>query len=342
MAAVTFDGPKVRLDGALVNAGSPAEGLLMGARMIQAAVEEYNPQRRGLWRYPDGPWDAERNLREFLVNLPRYADRGLAMVTVGMQGGHPRFKCSKESGVSGRNFSMFTSDGTLRADAKSRLERLIAGADAAGVIVAVQLFYQNQDNRLSGNAAVVKATDQAATFLRSATRGNVLVEIANEVNVHNYKHTALQPAQIDDRIRQVKAIWPGALVSASMSTEGRLGPRAVRSAVDWVSIHANSLSADQMGAVIRKAKGDADLKGKPIAVTEDEWDQGTASIRRAVAEGAGWSLYRQGCESTGSYKPGSPGRYRDGFQSLPVDWSPTSEPAKVAFFDELARLTGRT
>lgn len=338
-ADVTFVGDRVKLDGQLTNPGSPAEGLLMNVRAIQAAVEEYNPERRELWRYPDGPWSAARNLDEFLARVDGYVARGLDMVTVGMQGGHPRFRCAKESGVAGRNFSMFTAAGDLRPDARARLGDLIRGADAVGLIVSVQLFYQNQDNRLSGNAAVLRATDEAATFLRSLGTGNVLVEIANEVSTKNYKHSALQPPAIDDRIRQVKAIWPGALVTASMNSDGRLGPTAVRQAVDWVSFHANGESAAGMVDIIRRAKNDPNLSGKPIAVTEDLWDQGTTPMNAAVGVGAGWGFYRQGCEVTGSYKPGSPARYRDGFQSLPVNWSPSSDAAKVAFFDRLQELT---
>lgn len=341
---VTFGaGRKVLVDGAPTNAGSPAEGLLMGARLIQAAVEEYNPNRRALWRYPDtGSWSATRNLAEFVNALDGYAAAGVNAFTVGMQGGHPRFRCASESGVAGRNFSMFTSDGTLRSDAKDRLALLIAEAGDRGLVVIVQLFYQNQDQRLADNAAVIRATAQAATFLRDLDAGNVLVEIANEVSDRNYKHSALDPPAIDDRIRQVKDLWPGALVTANMQSDGKLGPDAVRRAVDWVSIHANALTAAGMADVIRKAKADSRLAGKPIAVTEDPWDAGTTPLNTAVELGAGWHLYRQGCERTGTYKPGTPARYRDGFQSLPVNWSIRSgDPAKVEWAERLAELTGR-
>lgn len=337
MSGVSFDGRRVLLDGEVLNPGSRAEGLLMNSRMIQGAIEDYNASTRSKWAYPTGPWSAERNVSELIANLDDYAAYGLNMVTVGMQGGHPRFRCSDDGGVGARNFSMFTPDGELRVDAADRLRRVIVAADEVGLIVNVQLFYQNQDNRLSGNAAVLKATSQAATFLRSIGSGNILVEIANEVSVTNYKHTALQPSAIDDRIMQVRSIWPEALVSVSMNSDGRLGPTAVRQAVDWVSFHANSESVSGMVGIIRKAHADPNLRDKPIAVTEDLWDQGTAPMDAAVNEGAGWGFYRQGCEQTGSYTGAA--RYRDGFQSLPVNWTVGSDPTKVAFFDRVKTLT---
>jgi hypothetical protein len=41
------------------------------------------------WDYPDGPWDPERNVREFLAALPAWRRCGLLAVTVNLQGGGP-------------------------------------------------------------------------------------------------------------------------------------------------------------------------------------------------------------------------------------------------------------
>jgi hypothetical protein len=334
LAQVDFQGRDVYYNGTILNPGSPAEGLMMNARMIQAAVEEYGGAR-AKWAYPNEPFSAHRNVTEFIDHLDDYAAKGLNMVTVGMQGGHPRFKCGDSSGSAKRNFSMFTSDGTLRADAKARLANLIEAAEAQGIIVTVQYFYQNQDNRLSGNAAVLKATTQATEFLRDLPNGNILVEVANEVSTSNYKHTALQPQSIADRIDQVHNIWPGALVTVSQHENNRLGRDAIQRAQDWVSIHANGETASSIVTIINRAKNDPDLAGQPIAITEDPWE--LAAMNNAVNAGAGWGFYRQGCEIAGNYTGSA--RYKHGFQSLPVNWGITDDPGKVAFFNRLEELT---
>ena len=41
--------------------GKKIEGLLMNSRMVQGIFDDENPDTRGLWAYPDGPYDADRN-----------------------------------------------------------------------------------------------------------------------------------------------------------------------------------------------------------------------------------------------------------------------------------------
>lgn len=329
MTKVGIIGRQFFLNDTVANPGTRAEGTLMNARMIQAAIDDYNTNTRKVWAYPDSTWSADRNLSEFIAQLPTYRSSGLNMVTVGMQGGHPRFQCTGEN-VGGWNFSMFTADGTLRTDAAARLTQVIQAADAAGIVVNVQFFYQNQDNRLSGNTAVIKATEQATTFLRDLGAQNVLVEIANEVSTRNYKHSALQPSGIDDRIDQVHGIWPEALVSVSFTGTY---PAAVAQRVDWSSIHANSINASEL-----RTKAQRYLQiGKPVLVTEDKWDN-QASFDVALDLGVGWGFYEQGCEYVGTYRPGSASRYRDGFQSPPINWS-INTSGKTAFFNAVSAAT---
>jgi hypothetical protein len=327
---VQIDGARFLLDGEFTNAGGEAEGLLLNARMIQGVIHDYNAKTRDLWRYPGSPWDPDRNTSELIARLPEYTSRGLDMITVGLQGGAPRYQCEPAPG-SGRNFSLFTSDGTLRSDAKVRLERLIFAARDAGILVQVSFWYQNQDSRIDDNAAVIEGTRQATLFLKGLDAGNVLIEIANEVSVNNYQHTALQPAAIDDRMRQVHGLWPTALVTASMQAGGKLGVDAQQAEQDYTSFHGNGLTKAETLSVISKAKNDPQLAGKPIVITEDYWhDDNGATAAAAVNAGAGWGYYEP-C-GPGSYEPGSAKRYRDGYQSPPVNWG-INTARKQAFFD---------
>ena len=66
------------------------EGLLFNARMVQATFDDLNPETRDRWAYPDtGRWDPERNVAEFIAQLPEYRRHGLLAVTVNLQGGSP-------------------------------------------------------------------------------------------------------------------------------------------------------------------------------------------------------------------------------------------------------------
>jgi len=50
--------------------GMKIEGLLLNSRMVQGIFDDANPETRPLWSYPDGPWDPDRNTREFVEAMP--------------------------------------------------------------------------------------------------------------------------------------------------------------------------------------------------------------------------------------------------------------------------------
>src|SRR6266487_4887797 len=49
--------------------GMRVQGLLFNSRMVQGLFDDRNPETRGRWNYPDGPWDPERNTREFIAAM---------------------------------------------------------------------------------------------------------------------------------------------------------------------------------------------------------------------------------------------------------------------------------
>jgi hypothetical protein len=142
--------------------GNRIEGLLLNARMVQATFDDLNPDTRGRWVYPDtGRWDPERNVSEFLAMLPVYRRRGLLAVTVNCQGGSPEGYSREQPWEN----SAFAADGALRPAYADRLARVIAAADACGMVVIVGYFYQGQDERLQDEAAVLRAVDATTEFL---------------------------------------------------------------------------------------------------------------------------------------------------------------------------------
>jgi hypothetical protein len=389
------------LDGLHLNAGSRAHGLAMNVRAANALVDDAGPITADRWDYPGGEdndvWDgvpepgAARNAAEFSAALAAYGSFGLDMVTVGLQGGHPRFECLDATGSGRRDFSMYddVTDG-LSAAGRERLEAAVAAAWRAGIVVNVQLFYQNSDAREPNTDEEIVATlsnvtnelEAIATTPRpDAPDGyqNVVIELANEVvSADTYGSgaggtTALDPVNLVARLRQVRTEWPQALVTVNLGTSvttAALTPEengAVQRELDWVSLHANTVSGSTLATRIVAARQDPDLTGKPVVVTEDRWstiDSGDAAVvapfddgvglnpnlEAAIGAGAGWGYYEQGCEdgpgaSVAEYDdadPGEPARnhYRNGFQSPPVNWSPFSgDGAKLDFFTDVQEVT---
>jgi hypothetical protein len=65
------------------------EGLLLNSRMVNGVFDDLNPQTRCLWDYPNGPWDPQRNTREFVAAVPEWRQHGLLGFTINLQGGSP-------------------------------------------------------------------------------------------------------------------------------------------------------------------------------------------------------------------------------------------------------------
>jgi hypothetical protein len=69
--------------------GMRIEGLLLISRMVNGVFDDLNPQTRCLWDYPNGPWDPQRNTREFVAAVPEWRQHGLLGFTINLQGGSP-------------------------------------------------------------------------------------------------------------------------------------------------------------------------------------------------------------------------------------------------------------
>jgi hypothetical protein len=141
---VGIRGPQFTLNGQLTytaatgfpQADPNIAGTLLNVRAVQAIFDDANYPQMGSrtnpyvsntlgnisWDYPEGPWDAERNVREFLAALPLWRHCGLLAFTVNLQGGGPPH-------------------GNLKPAYADRLRRVIAKADRLGMVVIVGFFY---------------------------------------------------------------------------------------------------------------------------------------------------------------------------------------------------------
>lgn len=316
--------------------GMPVEGLLLNARLVQGIFDDLNPRTRGLWDYPDGPFDPERNTREFLAAMPVWRRAGLTGFTINLQGGSPQGYSQDQPWIN----SAIAPEGDLRADFLARLERILDRAAELGMAVILGYFYFGQEPRLAGEEAILRATDAATDWLLAKGYAHVLVEINNEADVR-YRHEIVKPPRVHELIRRVQQRSAGKvrsaagrlLVSASMGG-GNLPPESLLDAADFVLLHGNGVEEpDRIRRMVRDVRARPAYRGQPILFNEDDhfdFDRPDNNFLAAVGERAGWGYFDFRMRGEG---------YADGFQSVPVDWLPRS-PRKTGFFRLLAEMAG--
>ncbi|NIM30366.1 MAG: hypothetical protein GTN60_03450, partial [Pseudomonas stutzeri] len=229
---VAIDGDDFWINGSLTHAGRVfdgmrVEGLLTNSRMVQGIFDDLNPETRSMWDYPDSPWDPERNTAEFIAAMPQWREHGLLSFTINLQGGNPRAYSREQPWHN----SAFRADGSLREDYMGRLRRILDRADELGMAPIVGYFYFGQDQRLEDEEAVLRATGNATDWLLECGCRNVLVEVANEVDLDRYDREIIRAARCHELIRMVQERSAGKvdtpagrlLVSASMAG-GRIPP----------------------------------------------------------------------------------------------------------------------
>jgi len=123
---VAIDGTRWLIDGRPTHPGSPAEGLLINVRMVNAVLEDAGNAGRA--RLAD--FDPEANTARFIARIPAYLAQGVRSFTISLQGGLP--------GYEGAVNSAFTSDGALRAP---YMARVIDAADRHGAVIILSAFF---------------------------------------------------------------------------------------------------------------------------------------------------------------------------------------------------------
>jgi hypothetical protein len=312
--------------------GHKIQGLLLNSRMVQGIFDDRNTNTVSRWAYPDtGKWDAERNTREFIAAMPEWRKHGLLAFTINLQGGAPIGYANAQPWHN----SAIEADGSLRPDYLGRLERIINRADELGMVVVLGYFYFGQDERLSDEAAVLRATDNATRWLFDRGWRNVLVEVNNECNVR-YDHAILKPARIHELIERVKGTTRDGrrfLVGTSYGG-GTVSKENVVRASDFLLMHGNGVSdPKRIGEMVRQARAVPGYTPKPILFNEDDhfnFDQPENNFVAAISEYASWGYFDPGTNS-----------YTDGYQSLPVNWGISTE-RKKGFFRLVSEIAGES
>jgi hypothetical protein len=319
--------------------GSKIEGLLFTSRMVNAIIDDHNPETRGVWAYRDGPWDPERNTREFIAALPSYRAHGLTSVAFNIQGGSPvGYGWHQPWHTSG-----YTPDGHLLPDYRVRLLRVLDALDANGMAAVLGMFYISATPALADEAAVIRAADEVTDAVCSGGYTNVLIEVGNEIDIPRWPFDIIKPARAHELVARIQSRSKGQvkneagrlLVSTSFAMGGVV-PQQLLQTADYVLFHGNGLRTPaDVHARIKAIRAMPGYHGQPLLINEDDhydFDQPENNMLAAVEEYCGWGFfdYRQIREP-----------FEDGYQSLPVDWGIDSA-RKRGFFGLLAQVTGAT
>jgi hypothetical protein len=319
--------------------GMKVEGLLMNSRMVQGIFDDANPDTRKNWAYPDGPWDPERNTREFVAAMPAWRRAGLLSFTINLQGGSPRGYSPLKDQVWLN--SAINPDGSLREDYLARLSRVLDRADELGMAPILGLFYFGQQHRMNDDeAAVTRAVDETVDWLLARRYTNVMVEIANECDDPAYD-PILRPARAHELIERVKRRSAGKvdsparrlLVSTSFGG-GKVPPDNVIAAADFILLHGNGVREPaRIRKMVDDVRASKPYRGQPVLFNEDDhfdFDKPDNNLLAAVGAYAGWGYFNYRMKGEG---------FEQGYQSVPVDWSISSD-RKHGFFELLKDVTG--
>lgn len=336
MTHVTILGDRFMLDGVPTYAGQtyqgmPIEGLLLNSRMVQATFDDDNPITRPRWAYPDTDlWDPERNLREFLDALPIYRDHGVLALTLNFQGGSPEGYSQEQPWDN----NAFTPIGAIKPTYLDRMQRVLDRMEALGMVAILGIFYFGQDERLSSETAVVAAVDNVARWVLRRGYRNVLLEIANECDVPRYEHAILTPPRISELIAHAQSLADGGrrLYVGTSFRGGAIPTSNVVRASDFLLLHGNGVSDPaQIVDMVQRTRALPGYRPMPILFNEDDhfdFDKPANNFLAALSQYASW----------GYFDPGK-NNYRDGYQSVPVNWGLSTE-RKRAFFRLAAKVTG--
>jgi len=359
MTQVAIKGTEIWIDGMPTYSGREydghrIQGLLFNVRAVQAVFDDGNPDTRRHWTYPDtGIWDPERNTDELCQALSIWREQGVLGVTVNFQCGGPVYVPEIYGAYDNNGF---TPDGRLKPDYAGRMLRVLQAADALGMVVIVGFFYWVSVKRMVSEEAVWRAAREAMAFLSSCGHENVLVEIANEIDVvhRNTPYDIFAPDRQHEMVSTLRAEFPGLYVSTSgggvkVATGQGMPPRSLVQAVDYVLIHGNGTRPPELAEAIQSVRAMPEYAAdpKPIVINEDS--PAVPNLDAAWRNGASWGYYDQGFEGQADdpylhYAPRprwntNPYEALNGFQTPPVNWS-INTPFKRAFFDRVAEVTG--
>ena len=278
---VSIDGDKWLINKKIINKGSPAEGMLMNVRMVNAVFED---RGTGSAEYVSD-FDPQENTDTFISKIPEYIDGGVNGFTISLQGGAP--------GYEGAVNSAFETDGTIRKDYMDRIAKVVNACNERNGVVILSCFYQRQHSHFSalqGREAIFNALENTVEWIKENHFQNVLLEVSNEYKHGGYRNWAdgewlmSENGQIE-LIKRAKLLYPSLLVSTSGMGDGQFDDSLAKT-VDYITIHFNNTSLDNYKKRIEELK----KYRKPVICNEDDKIKttGANALVFSVLNGCGW------------------------------------------------------
>ena len=356
MTTVSIQGQKFLINGQPTYAGrtfdgKPVEGLLFNVRAVQATFDDANPGTRHLWNYPDtGVWDPERNVTEFMAALPQWKVHGVLGFTINLQGGGGRYLPETYDTYLNNGF---TNQGEIKPAYADRISRVLDRADELGMVVILGMFYWKQTLKMELPQAAWTAVENALSFLRGTGHKNVMIEIANETDIHFGMHDFTTEGA-PKMIRHFKERFPEFLISTSYVVgwqlkEGKEIPDDFIRACDFIMPHGNGLRPDKLGPALDALKQRPAFQQEPKPVIINEDSSGIPNLDCSFDRYVSWGYYDQGFNDEQRQHDiwvDLPWSAREkniadlsGFQTPPVNWTINTD-RKQAFFNRVAQITG--
>ena len=301
--------------------------------MVQGIFDDLNPESSSEFAYADTKkWDADRNTNEFIAAMPQWYEQGMNAFTLNMQGGSPYGYGNKKCLNPG-----FNPDGTLMQSYMNRLERILKRADDLHMVVILGIFYFGQDQNLKDEKAIINAVDNLTNWLFEKSYRNVLIEITNESGIKAYDHQILYPQRISELILRVKAKQQkGYRFLVGTSFGGKVVPTSnVVKASDFLLIHGNGAKdPNQIQLLIDSTKLVDGYRTMPIVNNEDDhydFDKEVNNFTTSIENYVSWGFF--------DFRFIGETDYKEGYQSVPVDWGINSQ-RKIGFFKKVKEITG--
>ena len=313
--------------------GHKIEGLLMNSRMVQGIFDDLNSDTVNEFAYSDTKkWDADRNNQEFVDNMPIWYKYGLNAFTLNMQGGSPYGYGNKKCLNPG-----FSPDGSLMQPYMNRLDKILKKADELHMVVILGIFYFGQDQNIKDEASIINAVDNLTNWLFEKGYRNVLIEITNESGIKAYDHKILYPDRISELIERVKSKKKnGYRFLVGTSFGGLTVPTSnVVKASDFLLIHGNGGKlTSQIQELIDKTRKVDGYRTMPVVNNEDDhydFDKEVNNFTVSIKNYVSWGFF--------DFRFPGETDYKEGYQSVPVDWGINSE-RKKGFFNKVKEITG--
>ena len=261
---ITISGNKFLINDKLTyseikNANPKSLGLLWNMRLIQGVFEDLFGSENQ-YKLCGLEFDPEKNTDDLIKALPEWYAYGIRAITVGFQGGWP----VTQAMVDQFNCNPFGEDGLHLDDGfASRMDRLIRAADDIGMIMIVNIFYWAQANRLKNGTAVRDALKTACHFLRDNKYTNVLIDVANEFNIRQFKHPMIGSEDGIAALIDMARVESGGLLTGSSPGSHTLVEQVVNVS-DFVLIHLNGVTRTTAYQMLKNPN----YIGKPVVCNE--------------------------------------------------------------------------